>query len=153
MITRRLAGLLAVLAAIGCSDPSRPGDLSLSIATNAATLKAGETLDVTVTVLNLASSPRTIITNGCPRPFEVRDTEGDLVGPGGEVCALSRATRALQPGDTYTFSFKWNGDKRSGGADPVFESLPTGRYYLRGVVPLDAGGTVVGGEVELWIQS
>jgi hypothetical protein len=149
---RRLA-VLPLLLAIACSDHTGPGELSISIATNAATLKAGETLDVTVTVLNLTGSAQTIITNGCPRPFEVRNSEAELVGPGGEVCLAYRLTQTIQPGDTYTFPFKWNGDSRSfpEGATPVSTNLPTGKYFLRGVVPLDAGGTVVGGGVEVWI--
>ena len=149
---RRLA-FLPLLLALGCSDGMGPGDLSVTIATSASTLKAGENLDVTVTVANLTTVPRTIIINGCPRPFEVRDSEGDIVGPGSEPCLAYRMTRRLEPGDTHTFSFQWNGDSRSlsGGSNPVYESLPPGNYDLRGVVPLDAGETVVGGAAEVSI--
>lgn len=125
-----LAALMLVGNA-GCYSLNEPEWLRVNVVTSAAKLKAGEAINVTVTVTNKSSRDRTINAHGCPRPFAPRNSAGELFGTEDYVCTAVSITKTLHPGESFVFNTSWSG-RRATGASGQLEPLPPGIYTLEG---------------------
>jgi hypothetical protein len=138
-----LFGLLALVP--GCNDDAGPGDLAISVVPGTSNIHAGETLGITVTVINIGSVKHTITGNTCPRPLEVFDSEGNEIEVRGELCSQSLLKVTLAPGESYTLQFSWDG-KSSAGTD-----VATGSYMLRSHVESEDLGILRGGMATVYV--
>jgi hypothetical protein len=144
--------VLTTLVLLSCSDPAGPRDLSIVIAASAASLRPGEHLTVTVSVLNTSSRVHAIQTNSCPRPFDVFDPAGNEVAPMDQLCSASLQITTLDPGDTYTFTSAWTGETTSfSSGTTVRQPVPPGTYTLRGTVTAGGLGVLEGGLAQVVI--
>jgi hypothetical protein len=108
-------------------------------------------MTVTVTVLNLGSKPYTINANGCPAPFKVYDSDGNIARLD-LLCTAELRLAVLQPGDTYTFSSSWRG-QRQVLVDGTWVDTPlsTGSYVIRGEITSSDFGVITGGMANVYV--
>jgi hypothetical protein len=151
MQIRQSIFLIALAAAVGCSDAASPGDLAISISTTASVVKPGEAIGVNVTVANVGDREHTFESGGCPAMFRVYELEGSTVRRD-EICsAVSRPVR-LVPGDSYTVHYTWTAEKVSyTGGSMVRTPLPPGEYTFRGEVLTGEFGVVSAGMTRIYI--
>ena len=137
--------LVLLLAALACSDTTSPDfGLNVDASLSANTIRVGESVIVTVSVTN-TSVKTARVTTGCPGPFLVLDTTGDLVIPPSPPCGLALMEVAeIPPGESHTYSIKW--DASNFGA-----FLPPGTYRIQGSVYHVDGPQVKGNSEELRI--
>jgi hypothetical protein len=148
---RTFLTLAAVSAAAACGDPAGPPDLAVTVAPTASNFKAGERIGVTVTVVNIGDEPTPIVVNGCPRPFEVIDQNGDR-HPYDELCLGYLKVYTIEPGGSYSFATEWSGDENTGADRPATPTLvATGAYTLRGVVKVHNGPEIRSGIANVYV--
>ena len=127
----RAACSFAIAAIVGCSSTTEPkSELRVTTTVNASTLRTGDSVLVTVTVLNAAAKTDTINANPCPVAFSVETAAGVLVGPPAETCDGSYVIKELKSGQSYVTSSWWKGDGYTATASGV-QPLPAGRYTIR----------------------
>lgn len=140
---------LAILMLVGaaCRSATSPGaDLDVVTRLSRTAFKAGEPVEVSITVSNRGTAVREINSSTCPDPFVVTLGNGMIVGPADRACTLGFSTRKLNPGESFTYASIWRGDARSVTDQP--RQLTPGEYVLRAMVPV-IGGPVEGGAVPI----
>lgn len=147
------AGALACAVA-GCintiSGPTRVVEVTTGVSNN--TIRAGDSIVVTVSVENTAVDPVTILgarnVGGtwtiCPEAFVVRDRTGAVVGPSDGACDLIGADAPLEGGQIATFTTRWPGTRRSSGSSSPTVALPPDDYEVLARVRITTLGTVDG---------
>ncbi len=127
---------IAVLMLVACREqPTSPKTgLEASTRVTPAVFRVGEIVTVEVVVINRASQPRTIVTNGCPDPFEVTTSDGTVVAPGERICSLDLQYKVLAAGEQFVFTQPWSGDAMRGGFGAPARALTPGTYLVRGLV-------------------
>ncbi len=150
LVLRAFVPLLLVFAS--CREgPTEPIDgLRVTTSLSSATLRAGESVTITVTATN--TSPRTVSIQGntCPKPFEVLQG-AEVVAPGGRLCTAISIPIDVAPGASHTFMYQWAGDRRQD--DPARSAtiqLAPGSYTVRGIVS-GSSREVIGNAVALTI--
>jgi hypothetical protein len=144
---------IGALIALGCTNPSAPlTGLAMTASIESPTLQAGDTVTVTVTIVNRGAEDRTLTASICPLlPFVLTNTAGIEVGqglvPGGCLHKLDATT--LVSGGHVVFSLRWEGSvqKRDSGSA---EMLGTGTYLLHPRLVTESG--TVTGQSALTIQ-
>jgi hypothetical protein len=135
------ACVLACGSSVGVGDTNSVasrtvGDsLSLDVAVSSATMRPGDTAQVTVRVTNLR--PRDVVLNfgsGCQVMFAVEDSAGSSVGPEW-LCSAVLTSLRLAPGASSTRTIPWE--------TVTFSYQPTTRH------PLPAGTYRVYAELEV----
>jgi hypothetical protein len=135
---------------LGCSDSTSP-NLSITVGTSAGTIRSGDPLTVTVTVLNLGSKSYTIHANGCPVPFKIFDSEGNIARLD-QICTTELKLAELMPGDSYTFTSTWRGQRQVLVDGSYVETpLTTGNYTIRGEITSSDRGVITGGTANVYV--
>lgn len=143
MLKRVLAPLL--LSAIGCVQETtipRLGDkpVTISITTSSSVLRTGESLTISVHIVNTLSEPvQLAFPTLCQVRVFIRNDRGNLVVPadGAHDCPTISSQLTLDAGDSTIREFPWSGGPELDGAAPA-QRLPAGRYYI--TANLDAAG-------------
>lgn len=145
--------MLAVLAWCGALAGCRvttgtAGELVLTVTAAQSTIRAGQTLSVTVTAINEGDAPVTFISPDCAFPFEIRDADGELVPHSRTIicAAVLTGPRTLGPGAQTTFGTVWitrDGLRQANVAPGVYHLRPA-NFHVRGahVVNRQASVTV-----------
>ena len=151
MSIQKLLLAASLTAVLGCSDAARPGDLAISIIPSRSLLKPGDTLQVSVTVMNVGDRMYTLTSGNCPSPIKVYGPDGSIV-PRAEVCGEPGFSRVLEPGDSHTYAFRWTAETITyGGGMTVKSPLSAGPYGLRGQVTIAEVGVIEAGGVSIYI--
>ncbi len=146
-MTRILAAFCLALT-VGCGNPTdAEHGISFYPGVSTPVLLPGDTLRVTVTILNARREPVTVEGNHCNMHFDVRDSSGILFLPAEAMFCLGvHIPVVLEPGETYTFDGFWSG-RLSDSSGNVHFANP-GTYRLRGRATLvGEARTVAGGHV------
>ena len=134
---RTLAVLAWCGALAGCrASTGTAGELVLTVTATQSTIRAGQTLNVTVTAINAGDAAVTFFSPDCAFPIEVRDARGALVPhPTGIVClAVLTGPRTLGPGARTTFGTVWitrDGLQQANVVPGVYELRPA-NFHVRG---------------------
>jgi hypothetical protein len=140
---------LAILALAACGSSSAPtGDLEVVTTVSPAAFRVGESVTVTVGIINRSDAPRTIDANGCPSPFIVTTTDGTIVAPAEQICSLGAVTKTLAPGERYERTENWTGRARAGDIHAPATFLSPGSYVVRGLI-YGPGVTTVSATVQI----
>jgi hypothetical protein len=145
MLVKTVAVLVTMLAA--CRPAESPNTmpeggggaatgeaLSVSVATNSASVGAGEQLVITVTTRNTGSSARTLeFATGCHTDYEFVDGSGQVVSSSEQMCTQALTSRTLAAGESFSDVHRYT--RGMAGMPPV----PSGRYGVRGVLLLRGG--------------
>jgi hypothetical protein len=120
-----------------CADSTSPVDgLVIDTSVSAQQITAGQSVSITLTIVNQRDTDVKVAVESCQRPFDVLNKFGAIVGPGAyQVCTLSlTAPTTIAAGQTATFETQWAGD--SLGIGPADEPLylSPGSYFIRGRV-------------------
>jgi hypothetical protein len=104
-------------------------ELAVVVVADRSTVAAGQDLQITVTVVNNASSARTLeFSSGCLTDFELLDSGGQLVGTSRQVCLQVLTQKTLQASGSFSTSHTLT-------RGPLgFPQLAPGSYQLRGVL-------------------
>jgi hypothetical protein len=145
MQMRKLFLCAGLMTLVGCAESTKPGDLAISITPSAPTLKAGDTLLVTVTVVNISDRDYSVSAKGCPSPFQALDKNGVPVATASEVCTAEVRNTVLEPGGSYTYQSFWTAETVERVA------LPPGDYLLRSRVLAGELGVLDGALVRVRI--
>jgi len=127
-MNRLLFGFL-LLTACGREVTAPATALIVTANISPSTFRAGDSVTVTVTVVNHSDVPQSIQLNQCNRPFVVSTSAGAVVGPDPLACFAYSEMMALAPGAKYSWSVPWF------GRGSVPESTPTlipGTYVVTG---------------------
>lgn len=146
----RLAAVALVVAA-SCRNIVLPQtDLQVSTKLSTAEFRAGDAVEVRVTVTNRGETTHELNVGTCPNPFVVTAQNGTVVGPAVPACTLELRMNNLAAGQSFTYVAVWRGDGLSIGDGDNNRPLPAGTYIVRGRVPTK-GGLVDGDAVEVRI--
>ena len=144
--------LLVGIVGVSCRHALSPrADLRVSTSVSSAEFSVGSPIEVTATVTNHGETSREINIGTCPGPFVVTSASGAVVAPAAGPCTLELRTKALAPGESFTYAVVWRGDARSSAAGDPPRQLAAGRYFLRGIVPTSSG-VVEGNAVEIRVR-
>jgi hypothetical protein len=138
---RRLIALLSL--GFGAAAPAMrergaaaAGDIQVAVATDVASVHAGQQLRIMITVLNQSTSLRTVeFSSGCQTDYEFLDSRGGVVARSQRMCAQAKTQRTLRGGEEFTEVHTWARQS----SEP--NQLKPGAYQLRGVL-LAIGDTV-----------
>jgi hypothetical protein len=151
MQMRKLLLAASLVSLLGCADAASPGDLAISVTLNRASMRPGDTLGVSVTVLNVGDRPYTLNEAECGGPFEIMGPNGDRVASD-QFCAGTGMALSLERGQSYTFQFAWPGEtSRYTGGKFVKTPVDPGSYAIRGKVKIQELGVIVGGGLLIYI--
>ena len=126
---------LCLALSAGCAEAvSGPHTgLATTVHLSQTSFHLGDSIAVTVTLVNAADTVQSVIADPCFGTFVVLSTNGQQIGPGTvRDCFTTSPHAVLSPGDSVSFSEHWNGSMipRSSAA----EFVPPGRYFVRGVL-------------------
>ena len=122
-----------MVAGSGCSLASADGDspVRTEVEVSGSVLRLGDTLRVSVHVINEGDGPIIVETNGCNFHFRVFTISGAEAGPAeDQACLAYSRPRTVDVGGRYTWTGIWTG--RSGGGAAVPEFVSAGRYRIVG---------------------
>ena len=145
---RKLVPLAVAVLLVGCLDNTSPKDSVLVTGTTSVTsIRAGQTMSVNLTIHNRGDDAISLHLDPCAPPYEVLNQNGEVVGPGGRVCALSLTAPVVVPaGGSTQYTTSWYGDSLGIGAADGFNYLSPGSYSIRPrvLVATEGGGYVYG---------
>lgn len=124
---------IGVMLTLGCVDPTAPAKaLVMTASIDRPTFQLGDTITVTLTVVNRGERSRTLTTSVCPLlPFVLTNADGIEVGqglvPGG--CLLTLEATTLAPGGHVVFKVRWEGSVQKRVPNSC-ETLGPGTYLL-----------------------
>lgn len=137
---------------LGCSDTVSPGDLAISVTLNRSAMRVGDTLSVSVTVMNMGDRAYTLTNGSCLPPLQVYAPGGDLVPEDEVICGGTGMSRRLERGDSHTFQVIWTAEtKRYDGTKIVRTPLEPGQYGFRGKVEIAELGEAVAGGAQIYV--
>lgn len=115
----RMFGSFAVLAALGCHQPTASEDgVSFAVRASPTQVVVGQPDTVIGTLTNTTGSAVVLSGDPCEPRVVVKDPGGHaVVNQNNEVCILALSALRLAPGEQRTFLFVWSTD-----------SLPPGTY-------------------------
>lgn len=115
-----------------CSSATSPtADLGVVTTLSRAEFRAGDAIDVSITVTNHGTASRELNIATCPDPFIVTTEDGTVVGPALRGCTLELRTRDLRPGESFTYALLWLGDARSARHDQPQQIAPGNIFCSR----------------------
>ncbi len=131
-------GLLLVTLC-GCEDPAAPFLVTTSL--SRSSMRAGDTVMVTVTVQNTTDKSQLIPNNQCGFVFEVTNQAGSLVGPQGVFCsAVLYPPITLAGGAHLTWTQAWTGGSVNSEPSGPLQMVPLGSYIVVGEVTAEMYG-------------
>lgn len=146
----RILLLLAIPAFTACGSPTASQDIVITASVSAPVVHPGQAISVTITIENHGTVVGGI--NGAQYclPFSIRDPSGQDFTPDRGACALPIAFTQVAPGESQTMTYEWAGEvnERSEAGSPY---LPSGTYFLRGVIGVEARGVVYSTPVEVTV--
>lgn len=103
--------------------------LRVAVTLEPSTVRAGESMLVTVTVSNAGTEARTLeSTSGCFTDYEVLDAGGTVIATSGQSCTAQMARRELAPGASFSEQQRWVRDLAG------MPRLPVGALQVRGLL-------------------
>ena len=136
---RGIRFLVVTLIPLGCSinDPQTGATVSTTFAVDNTTVGVGEVIHVTITAGNYGNDPITLSgPGGCYVFFQIRESSrNSIVYNSFGSCSGATTTKVLQPADTETENYVWDGSSSAGFR------LQSGTYELR------VGASLVGKSV------
>jgi hypothetical protein len=152
VISRRLLLLAAAAAGVACANPDAPGDLAISVTPAASSVKAGDQVDISVTVTNVGDRQHTIEYESCGQPFKVFDRFGRAADQGSGCFLFAHGPVNLAPGDSHTYQGSWRADTSSFTNGVVVRfPLSPGEYWIRGLVASGDLGTLTRGTARVTV--
>jgi hypothetical protein len=130
------AAAVLLLAACRGQPTSPTAGLEVTASVAPAAARIGQTVSITVLLINHTDQLRTIETNQCGMLFRVMTLDGAVVGPAGRICAAFSRPKTLVPGEQYVFTDQWSGDATGGGPDGPLTFVKPGAYLVRGLPAL-----------------
>jgi hypothetical protein len=129
----RLLCIIGLFGIVSCGSAVSPREIGLAttVQLSRPAFRAGDSIEVTTTIVNRGAEPQNVNTDSCPFAFIVTNASGDEVGPDTAVrdCFPFARLRALAPGEQLVFTNYWAGSAlRHNGALAVV--LP-GQYFVR----------------------
>lgn len=127
--------LFALLLAAGtsCENAAAPDQTGLytGVRLGQASFRLGDSVAVTVSIVNRGGEARRIAADTCFGIFVVLNPQGVQVGPGEmHDCFVVSAATTLGPGDSLSFSDYWNGSALPSSNAPAGR-VPPGAYRIR----------------------